>query len=593
MRRAVCSQASVLRRGALAILLFPVLTAASPAAELPGRYFRLLEAELPPLEKRLEAEPKVDLKSLEAQPGARHFPGAILASAVLYAKQHPANPSYRDKNRLALALKIGDLLADENEKGNFQTRLDNDWDLYMWLEAYRLLERELGDERRARWRKEIEENVRAIAADAVPRLDFPRYQGPFIRTSTNHYSLWASTVYLAGRVFQNKDWEDFGARALHRLAAEEQTADGYWGEHTDNGPTTGYNYLTMTGVALYAEYSKDPAALAALRRATDFHKSFTYPDGTPVETINGRNRHWGVSAWGHFGFSHFPDGRRYAEFLTGFLPEGKVGYHALGRLAQDALYYHEGPTAPIPQDLPRSVHQMKAPAGIRKTGPWVVCLSGLIDPPVESQFTLDRQGHLSIFHEKLGLIVTGANSKRQPELATFRDKLRGQAAHLPLSSRLRMSDARDRLGLAYQTCFAEIEVPTPTEDRLAFRCVVTEVGKGRLEEAHLTFQLCLKAGELLETGTGKWTLGETRLALGPKELGGRIRHRGWTLHLDPGARLTWPVRPFDPYRNAPEKDLRHAVGALTVPVSVKAPAASTLPWRRQEIAFALEAGNSR
>ena len=116
----------------------------------------------------------------------------------------------------------------------------------------------------------------------------------------------------------NKDWEDLGATALHRLAAEEQTPDGYWGEHTDNGPATGYNYLTMTCVALYYEHSHDPAALEALRRATDFHKHFTWPDGTPVETINGRNRYWDVSPWGHFGFSHWPDGRRYAEFLAGF-----------------------------------------------------------------------------------------------------------------------------------------------------------------------------------------------------------------------------------------------------------------------------------
>src|SRR5262249_40397951 len=186
---------------------------------------------------------------------------------------------------------------------------------------------------------------------------------------------------------------------------------------------------------------------------TSFHEYFTYPDGTPVETVNGRNRHWAVSAWGHFGFSHFADGRRYAEFLTRFLPEGKVGYHALGRLAQNALYYHDGPTEPIPQDRASYAHRMKVHAGIRKTGPWVVCLSGLIDTPTDSQFTLDRQGHLSVFHEKLGLIVSGANSKRQPELATFVDRSGGKGSHLPTSSRLRTGGGRDRLGMAFPTVF--------------------------------------------------------------------------------------------------------------------------------------------
>src|SRR5262249_8456679 len=156
-----------------------------------------------------------------------------------------------------------------------------------------------------------------------------------------------------------------------------------------------------------------------LRRATDFHKNFTWPDGTPVEVIDGRNRYRGVSAWGHFGFSHWPDGRRYAAYLADFFTRRRASGRDLGRLSQSALYYHEGPTAPIPQELPHAAYQMqRVNAGIRKTGPWIVCLSGLIDTPIDSQFTLDRQGHLSIYHEKLGLIVTGANSKHQPELAT-------------------------------------------------------------------------------------------------------------------------------------------------------------------------------
>ena len=60
------------------------------------------------------------------------------------------------------------------------------------------------------------------------------------------------------------------------------------------------------------------------------------------------------------------------------------------------------------------------------------------------------------------------------------------------------------------------------------------------------------------------------------------------MKVDPTARLTWPVYPFDPYRNAPEKDIGRAVGALTVPLAVKPPASSTLPWRTQEISLVLE-----
>jgi hypothetical protein len=232
---------------------------------------------------------------------------------------------------------------------------------------------------------------------------------------------------------------------------------------------------------------------------------------------------------------------------------------------------------------------MKVPAGIRKTGPWVVCLSGLIDTPIDSQFTLDRQGHLSIYHEKFGLIITGANSRNQPELATFLERTKSRMNTIPLSSRLRMGDDRDRLGLGYHTFFAEAEVPTPSEERINIRFAITETGRGRLQDVKLNLQLCLKAGETLETAKTKIVLGNERIELTPEQIGGWIRHRGWTLGVDPTARLVWPIRPFNPYRNGPETDLRHAVGVLTVPVQVRPPSDGALNWRRGEITFALKA----
>jgi hypothetical protein len=556
-------------------VLLPAMAAAASGG-LPEDYFKLLLAE-------------VKTAHAAAEPTANN--GAMFAAAVLYAKKHAANPAFGDRRNLELALKLGDLAAAAAEKDAAENKQDYEWEIHFWLDTYRLLEPQLGAERAARWKREMEKIVRWFAGQTAIRLDFPRYQGAFIRTSTNHLAIFASTVHLAGRVFGNREWETLGAKVLHRLAAQEQTVDGYWGENTDNGPAVGYNYLTTCCVALYYEHSGDPAALEALRRATDFHKHFTWPDGTPVETIDGRNRHRGVSAWGAFGFSHRPDGRRYAEFLAGFFVEGKVGGRNLGRLAQSALYYHEGPTAPIPQEQARWAYRMKVPAGIRKAGPWTICLSGLLDAPVDSQFTLDRQGHIGIHHEKLGMIITGAGSKYQPELAGFAEKYKDRTVTVPQNSRLRMEDDRDRLALGFHTFFAEVEFPAPTAERVPFRFTIVETGRGRLQQAELHLQLVLRAGQALETGAGvKAVLDEKRLELSAEKIGGRISHRGWTLHVDPAARLVWPVMPFNPYANGPEKDMRHAVGSLTVPVKVEPPAAdAALNWRRGVIEFVLEA----
>jgi hypothetical protein len=550
--------------------------------ELPGRYFQLLEAGIANVEKQLETDPNATLASLEAQPYG-HFPHAFLMPAVLFTKSHPANRRYGDVSMLKLAERIGDLLVTEYDNGHYTARGDNDWDTYMWLEAYRLLDNKLGEERRLRWKQVLLKEVALLEPKLAKCQDYPWYNAPYITTSPNHYSIYASTLLVAGHVFNKPEWVQLSTKVLHRFCVEEQTADGYWGEHSQAGPTTGYDYLTVTQIALYWEYSKDPEALKALKRSTDFHKYFTYPDGTPVETINDRNRYWGVSMWGHFGFSNFPDGRRYAAFLTGFSPIGrdKESYgsiQSLGRIAQNVLYYHEGNTEPIPQDQPNYMHIMNVTAGIRKTGPWVVSYSGIIAPPVSlNNFFLDRQGNFSVFNKKTGLIISGANSKRQSELATFTEAIGRDSIHMPVGSRLQMNEQIDRLALAYNVFFAVLEVLKPSEKQLKFRFATTYKWGDAVSGFNL--QLMLKAGQTLETGTGKKIiLSKEKIELGDAELGGLIKHNGWTLHLPPGMHLSWPVYPFNPYKDGPETDLYLAIGKLSLP----------LKSEDQEIPFTLE-----
>jgi len=559
--------------------------AQSNSIELPAHYFRLLDAGVKRIEERLAAEPEATLASLESQPGWTHFPNAILMPAVLYSKSHAANKHLGDTAMLQLALRIGDLLVVEYNNGHYTSRGDNDWDTYMWLEAYRLLEKKLEDERRTQWKEILLKELSLLEPKLVKCENYPWYNAPFITTSPNHYSIYASTLLVGGHVFDKPEWITLSTKVLHRFCVEEQTVDGYWGEHSQAGPTTGYDYLTVTQIALYWEYSKDPEALKALRRSTDFHKYFTYPDGTPVETINDRNRYWGVSMWGHFGFSHFADGRRYAAFLTSFFPYGgdTKSYggdlQSLGRIAQDALYFHEGKTEPIPQDETEYAHAMKVPAGIRKTGDWVVTYSGIIAPPVSiNNFFLDRQSHFSVFNKKTGLIISGANSKRQPELATFEEAIGRDSIHMPVSSRLQMSDDTDKLALAYNVFFAVLEVPKPMQKQLNFRFATTYKWGDAISQLHL--QLMLKAGDTLETGAGrKIILGKEKIELSSDDLSGLIKHNGWTLHLPTGMHLEWPVYPFNPYKDAPETELERAIGVLSL----------TLQQKDEEFRFTLEA----
>jgi hypothetical protein len=103
----------------------------------------LIEAGAHSVAARLTADPNATLESIENTPAWKHFGYSILAPAVLDSKSHADNARYRDPAMLALAVRIGDLLATENEKGTFTPRLDSNWDTYMWLEAYRLIETDL------------------------------------------------------------------------------------------------------------------------------------------------------------------------------------------------------------------------------------------------------------------------------------------------------------------------------------------------------------------------------------------------------------------------------------------------------------------
>src|SRR5712692_5892557 len=233
------------------LLLTCLVAPRTAAGELPGAYFRLMEAGIAQVEERLAVEP-LDLKVLEVGGDGRSlFPHVVLVAAVLYAKPDPSNHRYRDPKLLSLATRIGDLLASESEQDRFAARLNDERDAYMWLEAYRLLEKSLGEEGRRRWQRELEKNVAALATDVAQRADFPGYQSPFIYTSPNHFALWASTVYLAGRVFGKREWQELAARVLHRFAAVEQSPDGFWGEHERSLPTPGYDYNTYASLALY------------------------------------------------------------------------------------------------------------------------------------------------------------------------------------------------------------------------------------------------------------------------------------------------------------------------------------------------------
>ena len=125
-----------LHRLACAVLICGALGPTLAAAELPGDYFKLMEAELQPL---------------QAETSLKSNPGGTFAAAVLYAKQRAANPSFGDQKKLELALALGDLFADASGKDTGENKQDYEWEIHFWLDTYRLLEPELGPDQIDGW----------------------------------------------------------------------------------------------------------------------------------------------------------------------------------------------------------------------------------------------------------------------------------------------------------------------------------------------------------------------------------------------------------------------------------------------------------
>ena len=124
---------------------------------------------------------------------------------------------------------------------------------------------------------------------------------------------------------------------------------------------------------------------------------------------------------------------------------------------------------------------------------------------------------------------------------------------------------------------------------MSFRFLITGRGDPATEQ-YLNLQLCLKAGDILETATGKkFVLDAQRVELSPADIGGWIRHRNWKLSVDSATQIVWPAYPHNPYANGPEKSPRHAVGRLTVPLRLSSNSEdwTVLPGER-DVSFVLD-----
>lgn len=395
------------------------------------------------------------------------------------------------------------------------------WTNYAWLEAWALLQGHLDQARLDRWREGL-----TLAHDGQAR--------EIAGLHVHNIPCWkAMSCYRAGTLMGREDWMRAG-QALIAAAVEQQCPGGYWAEH--GGPTTSYNLVYVHALGLYHIFSEDQAVLPALEAAADFHQTFTYPDGSPVETIDGRVKyHRRINPSAMVSLALVPQGRRLVRYLLerpAFRDDlsSPLGSHLT------SLYHHlrDGAEAPINLDEPSFRTRFRDWAIVWREGPWFVCASAFVSPPVASRWGQDRQSFLSVWHQDLGLVIGGGNSKNQPGWSSFVTAGRylpdaGRVAGDGRGVLLHYGDVRCALNLDVRPDAVAIEASA--EGASAVHQMVLRIGRG----------VALRCASGLEAVT------EAPLNWSTREMGDWLEAGGLRMELPAGARLRWPSMPFNPY----------------------------------------------
>ena len=477
--------------------------------------------------------------------------------AVAYSTKAQGNRYYKDPKLLAVIAGAGDaLIADADQRGQWVFRKKDGstwgkiwmpWTYSRWVRTFALVRGDMPPEKRKAWTDALVLGYTGISKGCL---------GHVHNIPAHH----AMGLYAAGKALDRPEWCQQAAGFLQKVAAAQREG-GYWSEGT--GPVVLYSFVYVDALGTYYAMSGDRRAVPALEKAAAFHRHFTYPGGQNVETIDQRNPYHATVAEGNVGFTFTPTGRAYLENQWSRRGKNNLSTDLIASLV---LYGEEGPIAETPSGPGQHVFVLTEGGTDRaatvRRGPWFVCLSAYTAPVPRSRWIQDRQSFASVYHDKVGLVLGGGNTKLQPAWSSFTvgdtallkhapgdespDFLpKGGLLHVPSGARL-VRTPEPGLDLTYGKETCRIRVQAKDEKTLEYRVQATN-GSGLPVAAHLTLIPHLK--ESLETAAGqKLTLGAEPVDLGPAQIGAWVAHGGWRLHVPDTAELHWPALPHNPYR---------------------------------------------
>ena len=474
---------------------------------------------------------------------------------------------------------------DEEGKWTFRKKDYSEWGQILmpwvysrWIRAYRLVREAMSDEARDRWESGLLLGFERISTEELTRVhNIPAHH--------------AMGLYCAGLVFEREEWRT-QATAFIREVAAAQSPHGWWPEH--GGPVVSYNFVYSEALGVYHALSRDHSVLEALERSARYHANFTYPDGSAVETVDGRNPYHEGVRLGNPGLSYSAAGRGYLaqQHSLHLAPDESRPDDAgpqPGSAAFDAdyaaallLYAGEGDLEEPAAGRERHLYQMGDEALVVRHKPWFSCLSAFTGEVPDNRWGQDRQSFVSVYHDSVGLIAGGGSTKLQPLWSTFTVgdtsllkhrpgdenpdfRPRQGLIHVPERAELDADPEAARVRLHYGAETGSVTVRPMSQEELVLVMEATASSGVRME-GHVT--LVPHLGEEVRWASGESAvLGEEPIAWRAGNDGGWLERAGWRVSVPSGVSLTWPALPHNPYRKGGEAEVDEARLVLTLPFS--------------------------
>jgi hypothetical protein len=500
---------------------------------------------------------------------------AIFPLAAAWVTEDAANPYYHDDLVLRAICKGGEaLVAAQDPQGMWVFRQkDNStwgqihmpWTYSRWIRAYALVRDAMPADSRALWEKGLQLGFRGIR----------RYMDQKVQSAPAHHAM---ALYIAGQCFQNADWREAARKFMARTVAAQDPA-GFWSENY--GPVVGYNMVCMEAIGTYYAVSRDASVLPALERGARFHAAMLWPDGTSIAAVDERQIYHRERSIGNVGFSHTAAGRGYLIGQTRVLRDqgGLVNAdYAAAMLVYSGAGVDE--TSAVRTDHGQFVLGERK-ALVRRDKPWQVCFSAYCCPVPRNRWIQDRHNLVDVFHDDLGLLIGGGNTKLQPYWSTFTVGDPGLVHHrggdanpdftpatdlrwVPTRSNLDPDPAHPTLDLLYHDHTGRVSAAVAQDGALVLTYEAVTLAGARFE-AHVPF---LKRQGRIRFATGQALyLTDAPIIMAQAQSGDWFEWDGMRVDVPRGATLRWPARQHNPYAKDGLAPLANAKLVMTLPFS--------------------------